>query len=99
MFNNADSKEINFVVFIMYLIIINLLFSMFSALFLGNFTFNNIVSLALIPFISSSIGMSLTYYFINNKSLKSIDSNKVSSVVILGLAPSIIIGLILVFIL
>lgn len=99
MFKNLENKKFNYWHFILYIILSSVLFAISSSFFSGSMNWKNILFLALVPMISALLGMSATYYFINNKSFKSIVFNKFVLVPIIGLAPSIIIGISLTYLL
>lgn len=97
MFESLEDKKFNYWNFILYIILGSVLFAISSSFFSGSMNWNNILFLALVPMISAFLGMSATYYFINNKSFKSIVFNKLVLVAVIGLVPSIVIGLVLVY--
>lgn len=93
MFENLEEKKFNYWHFILYIVLGSILFAISSSFFSGSMNWNDIIFLSLVPMGSAFLGMSLTYYFVNNKSFKSIAFNKLVLVAILGLVPSIIIGI------
>lgn len=98
MFENSEEKYFKYSNFIIFIVFSSVIFALSSSYFSGNMTLNNILFLTFIPMISAFIGMSLVYYLINNKSLKPIIFNKLVLVAIIGLVPSIIIGIALTYI-
>lgn len=97
MFDRLEEKTFQYWKFITFIILHSVLFALFSSFFSNNMTWNNILFLIFVPIISAILGMSSTYYFINNKSFKSIVFNKLMLVAVIGLVPSIIIGILLTY--
>ncbi|RAN52403.1 hypothetical protein B8A39_04425 [Dolosigranulum pigrum] len=97
MFDHLEEKSFRYWNFIMFIISHSVLFALFSSFFSNNMTWDNVLFLIFVLIISAILGMSPTYYFINNKSFESIIFNKLVLVAIIGLVPSIIIGILLTY--